>query len=37
MQRGNPSDLAMLGHLPYEGEAALQRLPFIGELSARAD
>ena len=40
----NPSGLAfrsknwvtpdlLLGHLPYEGEAKLLRLPFVGELS----
>ena len=30
---GNPS-VAIRRHLPYEGEAELLGLPFIGELSA---
>ena len=30
----NLSDLTSFGHLPYEGEAQLLRLPFVGELSA---
>ncbi len=37
LKRKTPPASFILGHLPYEGEASLLRLPFVGELSPQGD